>query len=63
MLPWGIRINQTMGVVRGTTRKSMKRKGVLASMGGWGKQLGLAGLASKRHNLLLFTFSIYYINT
>ena len=40
----------------------MKRKGVLAGMGGWGKQLGLAGLASKRHNLPqhdLFTFLLY----
>jgi hypothetical protein len=35
-----------------TACKGMKRKGVLASMGGWGKQLGLAGLVSKRHNPL-----------
>jgi hypothetical protein len=40
-----------MGAMRRTACKDTERKGVVASMGGWGKPLGLAGLVSQRHNL------------
>jgi hypothetical protein len=41
-----------MGVIHRTACKDVKRKDVLASMGGWGKKLALAGLVSKRHSPL-----------